>query len=527
MGNIKIPDGLSPTSGGDVPGGRYGEGWRQGKPVEDPAKMKRWGFITAKPSEYLVVVHNGKIDSRRSGQGMRVFKWPWTAVATIPTTLQQIEFVADQITKERVGVCVTGIAVYRIAQPEIAYRMLNFSYAERASEKLGQTLRDMFIGAARRLIANLGLNQCLEHRKEAIASFLMQEISPVVSGSGRPDDATDQGWGVVIDTIEIQDVKILSDAVFKHLQAPYRAEIAMRAEQADLERLRQVAETRATAERQTQEAAIASQRETRISKAKAEADAAERESHEALRAEQAKAKGAADELLRKEALARKRIEVEEGIALRQAESKAALDQKSQHIKQEAELAQLKLQEHKRVAAAQAEMATLATEAELAEKAHTLDLRKLELEQARRKLRQQQELALQGEKAHFEHEQRQKESETKRIETEAQIAQQRAEAEIELLLSQGRVMRDLVVTGLPHIAQAFKQSFGTINYTQFSGAADGNPMAMIGSAIGQVLTVAKSFGLDPGKLGPPAAASAAGVGTQATPPTPGDSSEPGQ
>jgi len=501
MANSKVPEGLVPAGGaGGVPGGRYEEGWRQGKPVEDPAKMKRWGFITARPSEYLVVVHNGKIDSRRSGQGMRVFKWPWTAVATIPTTLQQIEFVADQITKERVGVSVTGMAVYRIAQPEIAYRMLNFSYAERASEKLGQTLRDMFIGAARRLIANLGLNQCLEHRKEAIAAFLMQEISPVVAGSGRPDDGTDQGWGVIIDTIEIQDVKILSDAVFKHLQAPYRAEIAMRAEQADLERLRQVAETRATAERQTQEASIASQRETRISKAKAEADAAERESQEALRAEQAKARGAADELLRKEALARKRIEVEEGIALRQAESKAALDQKSQQIKQDAELAQLKLQEHKRVATAQAEMATLASEAELAEKAHKLELRKLELEQARRQLRQQQELKLQGEKAHFEKEQRQKETETKRIENEAELARQRAEAEIELLLSQGRVMRDLVVTGLPHIAQAFKQSFGTINYTQYSGSPDGNPMAMVGSAIGQVLEVAKNFGLDPAKLG---------------------------
>ena len=37
------------------------------------------------------------------------------------------------------------------------------------------------------------------------------------------------------------------------------------------------------------------------------------------------------------------------------------------------------------------------------------------------------------------------------------------------------MRDLVVTGLPHIAQAFKQSFGTINYTQYSGVSDGNPM----------------------------------------------------
>ena len=72
----------------------------------------------------------------------------------------------------------------------------------------------------------------------------MQEIAPVVSGSGRPDDTTDQGWGVIIDTIEIQDVKILFDAVFKHLQAPYRAEIAMRAEQAELEQQRQVSETR-------------------------------------------------------------------------------------------------------------------------------------------------------------------------------------------------------------------------------------------------------------------------------------------
>lgn len=501
MANIKVPEGLVPVSGVELRSGdRYDGGWRQGKPIEDPAKMKRWGFVTAKPSEYLVVVQSGKIDARRSGQGMRVWKWPWTAVATIPTTLQQIDFVADQITKERVGVSVTGMAVYRIAQPEIAYRMLNFSYAERASEKLGQTLRDMFIGAARRLIANLGLDACLEHRKEAIAQFLMREIAPVVSGSGRPEDATDQGWGVVIDTIEIQDVKILSDAVFKHLQAPYRAAIAMRAEQADLERQRQVAETRATAERQAQEAAIASQRETRMAKAKAEADASEREAQEAMRAEQAKAKSAAEELLRKEGLARKRIEVEEGIALRQADSKAALEQRSQLIRQEAELQQLRLQEQRRVATAQAEMATLASEAELAERAHQLEVRKLELTQQRQRLQQQQELILAAEKDNHMHAQRQQEAATQQIEHQAQLAKQRAEAEIELMLSQGRVMRDLVVTGLPHIAQAFKQSFGTIHYTQYSGSPEGNPMAMIGSAIEQVLTVAKGFGLDPSKLG---------------------------
>ena len=114
---------------------RYEEGWRRGKPVEDPAKLKRWGFVTAKPSEYLVSVKEGRIDLRRSGQGMRVWKWPWQAVAIIPTTLQQLEFVADQITRERVGVQVTGIAVYRIAHPEIAYRMRS-----RAKSPTGKSL---------------------------------------------------------------------------------------------------------------------------------------------------------------------------------------------------------------------------------------------------------------------------------------------------------------------------------------------------------------------------------------------------
>jgi len=140
---------------------RYQSGWRSGKPVEDPAKLKRWGFVGAMPSEYLVCTRRGRIDSRRSGQGVRIFKWPWESVAIVPTTLQRIEFHADQITRERVGVEVTGIAVYRIAEPELAFRVLNFTYGEAASEKLSATLREMFVGAARRLIANLALDECL------------------------------------------------------------------------------------------------------------------------------------------------------------------------------------------------------------------------------------------------------------------------------------------------------------------------------------------------------------------------------
>src|SRR5512132_3574317 len=44
---------------------RYQHGWRSGKPVEDPDKLKRWGWIGAKPSEFLVVTRRGEIDRKR------------------------------------------------------------------------------------------------------------------------------------------------------------------------------------------------------------------------------------------------------------------------------------------------------------------------------------------------------------------------------------------------------------------------------------------------------------------------------
>jgi len=218
-------------------------------------------YVGAKPSEFLVCTRGGHVDRNRSGQGVRVFKWPWLSTAIVPTTLQRIDFTADQITREHIGVTVTGIAVYRIAEPLLAFRVLDFTQPG-ADEKLAATLREMFVGSARRLIANLSLEDCLTRRKEAIAGYLMDEIAPVVGGEGSPRDTTTKGWGVVIDTIEIQQVRIQSASVFAHLQAPFRAEIAARAELAELERQRQVTEQRGESERKLaeQEADLARRR---------------------------------------------------------------------------------------------------------------------------------------------------------------------------------------------------------------------------------------------------------------------------
>jgi len=323
---------------------RYEHGWRSGKPIEDPDKLKRWGYVGAKPSEYLVCTRNGEIDHDRSGQGVRVFKWPRDSIAIVPTTLQRIDFVADQITRERIGVEVAGIAVYRIAEPELAFRVLNFSYGEAASEKLAATLREMFVGAARRLIANLSLDECLTRRKETIARFLMDEIAPVVSGEGSPEDTTAAGWGVVIDTIEIQQVRIQSAEVFAHLQAPYRAEIAGRAQLAELERKRQLTEVAATAARRSAELArdramheIAIAEEQRRAQAAAEVAAAEAE---AARSE-ALHRNAAQELEHEHTLRRREAEVALDLRRRDAETRelesqldAAAQQRTAALEQE-------------------------------------------------------------------------------------------------------------------------------------------------------------------------------------------------
>src|SRR5262245_52875042 len=347
---------------------RYQTGWRSGKPVEDPAKLKRWGFIGAKPSEYLVCTRRGRIDPRRSGQGVRIFKWPWESVAIVPTTLQRIEFTADQITRERVGVEVSGIAVYRIAEPELAFRVLNFTYGEAASEKLSATLREMFVGAARRLIANLALDECLQRRKETIAGFLMEEIAPVVGGEGSPEDTTMRGWGVVIDTIEIQQVRIQSGAVFAHLQAPYRAEIAARAELAELERARAVAERRAETERKSEEAQLESLRATRALRARTEAEATEVEAHEAAR---------------------------------RAEMTAAAARRNAELERDKVLHQITIAEEQRRAKAQADVAALEAEVARSQALHRTAALDVEHERALKLARQAVELELRTQTAELE------------------------------------------------------------------------------------------------------------------------------
>jgi flotillin len=472
---------------------RTEEGWRTGKPVEDPDKMKRWGRISARPSEYLIHMRRGKVLPESSGQGASCFKFPADSVAVVPTTVQKLKFTADQVTREKVGIEVTGLAVYRIADPLIAFRMLNFSYPERAQEKLQQLLVEMFVGAARRLVANLTVEDCLTRRKEGIAEELMREIAPVVSGQGRIEDETDRGWGIVIDTIEIQDVRVLSPAVFINMQAPYRHTQEQKAREAALVTERAIKLGEAEASRQIELTKLSAEAEVRARRREADeqgrlADlATAARVAEAQQAQERAVSQAQIETERELSLVKLHTDLEVSEQRRQAdeqvklaaitaearigEARRAQERRVMAEQMEAEIDKVRLEAEAQAARHAAQMATAAQEVEryrlqaaLAESRRTLaeaELHIVEIEVTK-----------------------------SRVAQELELARTRALKEIENAISP-EIIQLTVAQQLPQLAAAFQQQMGEVHVTAVNGA---NPFGYIAAAVEGVLGLARSAGL---------------------------------
>jgi regulator of protease activity HflC (stomatin/prohibitin superfamily) len=363
--------------------------------------------------------------------------------------VQRLQFTADQVTSEKVGVQVTGLAVYRIVDPLVAFRMLNFSFPERAQQKLAELLREMFVGAVRRLVANLSVEECLSKRKEGIATELMREIAPVVSGKGRLEDRSDTGWGVVLDTIEIQDVRVLSETVFANMQARFRQEQERVAREAELAKERFIQKEEAEAERQIALTRLATEEEVRHKRqeaeeqAKLESLAVESRVEEARVAKERSTRQAQVALERETALARLNAELE----VKEQKSKAEEAQKLAAMEAERRMAEAKLAQERGLATSrsqaeleklkleqQAQAAKLEQERKLAAARADAELERLKLEQQAEaaKLTNERALAAARAQAELERLKLEQEQEAARLAHERQMAAVRAEAELEKL-----------------------------------------------------------------------------------------------
>lgn len=402
-------------------------------------KIPSWGRVTAQPHEFLIQIRDGKV--KRSGQGVSCFKMPGDSVCLIPTSINKLSFRADQVTLEKTGVEVTGLAVYRIVEPLLAFRML-----EQDRSSLTDVLREMFVGATRRIVAGLTLDECLTHRKERVAAALMAEISPVLAGEGALGDSTANGWGVVIDTIEIQDVKVLSQEVFSRLQAPYREKLALEA----LEARAKVA-----------------QRETAL-----EAEGrrtAELQRHELMKEEEARIMAERqrelEALEHKQALERKTLEARAKVAQREAELTAERQRAAELSRREL----MKEEDHRLEVERRREAATMEHRQALEQQALSAEL-----------LRAQQ-------KAEAERARAQMEMETRREAGELEAALLRMQRESCGDLSESRLQEVMLTETLPKVAEAFRGSFEKVNVT----STNGDLFAFLSAGLEQVMSVAKA------------------------------------
>jgi flotillin len=192
---------------------------------------RRFGYIAAGPSEYAVHRRRGR--TRKMGLGINFVCLPLIdRYYLIPSSAQNLNFAADQITSENQGVEVAGFAVWKIEDPEKAISNFDFSNSSSALVSIGESLRNVVESAIRHQVANMTIEDVLRKR----GSIILQLKKELAYMAGQ--------WGLLIETVEIRNVKVLSEQLFKHMQAPFRDKMRLESEASAMDTEQRLVEKR-------------------------------------------------------------------------------------------------------------------------------------------------------------------------------------------------------------------------------------------------------------------------------------------
>ena len=192
--------------------------------------MKKFHYVTANPSDYAIVFKNGNII--KEGRGFRFFYTPRIQYVIIPGSVKNITFVADQISKENQGVEVSGFAIWKVGDPKKIYQSFDFNVDHDTMEQVSIFLKDVVESAIRHMVANMTIEEVLRKRGTIIIQ-LKKELEYI-----------SEQWGIVVDTIEIKNVRIQSKTLFDNMQARFRNAVRLEADTNTIETEKQIEEQR-------------------------------------------------------------------------------------------------------------------------------------------------------------------------------------------------------------------------------------------------------------------------------------------
>jgi regulator of protease activity HflC (stomatin/prohibitin superfamily) len=180
-----------------------------GKHAIELAK-KYW--VEGKANEWILVIRNGVLVKK--GVGMATLTMPGDQVVKFPTMIGQVNFIAEQVSSEMQGVRVTGMLIWSVYRDEDGpfrcYKAFGDDLLESTGPSPSVANQNMAVSIIRDRIANLTINDILKNRSK-LRNGVKEEMQKII-----------HGWGIWLETCEVQDVKISSKSLFTNLQTEFR-----------------------------------------------------------------------------------------------------------------------------------------------------------------------------------------------------------------------------------------------------------------------------------------------------------------
>ena len=170
-------------------------------------KLSMSFFVQAEANEWLLVIRNGEL--LKKGIGLSTWIWPGDQTVSFPSLINQVNFTAQQVSAEMQGIEVTGMLIWSVYRekngPMDCYKFFGEDLKKATPSVANSQIEAMAVAIIRDRIANLTINDILKNRSK-LRGGVKEEMQKVITG-----------WGIWLETCEIQDVKISSRTLFSNL----------------------------------------------------------------------------------------------------------------------------------------------------------------------------------------------------------------------------------------------------------------------------------------------------------------------
>lgn len=188
-------------------------------------------YLKFQPSEYILRYNRGKLIAQGTGLNFMCYL-PTTALAVLPVASIDIPFIFEEATADYQNVTVQGGLVYRIAEPEKAAEMLNFSYHVQSRQylsedpqKLARRMMDSVKVLAKKQLESMTLHEAMR-ASEYLASMILEELQ---------QSEQVQKLGLAVLSVTLLDIKANMETT-RALEAQAREQILKTADDAVYER---------------------------------------------------------------------------------------------------------------------------------------------------------------------------------------------------------------------------------------------------------------------------------------------------